>query len=215
YEWMVNGSAPVTSASTSANLSMPIVISSGSNVCVKAVSSCGNSSTQRCKNISDGKPTTPGNIASNPAASGLCGRNDAEFSVASVLNATGGYTWTVPGGASITSGQGFNSIQADFPGNFTSGNVCVKASNACGNSPQRCVLVKGTPPTPSISGSSTPCTEGENYSANAIGANNYNWTAPAGAIILGQGNPNVLIIFSNNNTGNINVTASNDCGSSG
>lgn len=62
------------------------------------------------------------------------------YSIAPVPGATG-YTWTVPAGASFT-GQGTTSITVDWTGVANgSYEVCVTASNACGNSVATCVPV--------------------------------------------------------------------------
>ncbi|MFN8166285.1 MAG: hypothetical protein U0X76_08980 [Bacteroidia bacterium] len=50
------------------------------------------------------------------------------------------YLWTVPSGASIVSGQGSSSVNVNF--GTTGGNVCVTASNGCGNSSQQCKAVQ-------------------------------------------------------------------------
>ena len=42
------------------------------------------------------------------------------------------YIWTLPPGASIASGAGTNSITVNFSGTATSGNICVKGENKCG-----------------------------------------------------------------------------------
>jgi hypothetical protein len=49
------------------------------------------------------------------------------------------YTWTVPSGAVITSGQGTASITVKFGCN--SGNVTVRANNGCGSSTTRSLAV--------------------------------------------------------------------------
>ncbi len=57
------------------------------------------------------------------------------YSVPAIANATG-YTWTLPAGASITSGSNTNSITVTFSGSASSGNVTVLGTNiGCGNGP--------------------------------------------------------------------------------
>lgn len=60
------------------------------------------------------------------------------YSISPVANAAS-YSWTVPVGASITSGQGSSSIISTF--GSTEGNVCVNASNGCGTGNQICQAV--------------------------------------------------------------------------
>jgi hypothetical protein len=74
----------------------------------------------------------PGTISGDdsvcPGESGLI------YSISQVPNATG-YTWSVPAGAILVSGQGTNSITVDYPSGATSGSVSVFAFNACGTGP--------------------------------------------------------------------------------
>jgi hypothetical protein len=65
----------------------------------------------------------------------VCGaETNISYTVPVVTGATN-YTWTVPPGAAITSGQGTNSIVVTYPGGSTSGDVTVFAtSGACNTS---------------------------------------------------------------------------------
>lgn len=60
-------------------------------------------------------------------------QSNVVYSLPVLTNVT--YTWSVPQGASITSGQGTNKIKVSFGANAKSGNVSVFISNACGSSP--------------------------------------------------------------------------------
>jgi uncharacterized protein (TIGR02145 family) len=51
--------------------------------------------------------------------------------VAAAVTGASGYTWTVPAGATIASGQGTPTITVIFSSNYTSGNITVRATNAC------------------------------------------------------------------------------------
>ncbi|MBL1233602.1 MAG: gliding motility-associated C-terminal domain-containing protein [Flavobacteriales bacterium] len=83
----------------------------------------------------------PGAITGN---SNVCVGVASTFSISPVANAAG-YTWTVPAGWTINSGQGTTSITAT-PG--STGNICVTASNLCGTSGSTCFPV--TVNTPSV-----------------------------------------------------------------
>ncbi|MFN8166751.1 MAG: hypothetical protein U0X76_11455 [Bacteroidia bacterium] len=74
-------------------------------------------------------PATPGAITGS--ASVCSGATGVAYSIAAVSGATG-YTWTLPTGASITSGANTNSIVVTF--GSTSGTVSVTANNTCGSS---------------------------------------------------------------------------------
>jgi hypothetical protein len=73
-----------------------------------------------------------GTIGSVSGATTICGPTfNVAYSVPVVPGATS-YTWTVPPGANIGSGQGTNSIMANYPAGSNSGNVTVFAtSGAC------------------------------------------------------------------------------------
>ncbi len=74
-------------------------------------------------------PDQPGNIMGIAAV--CAGDTGQGYAIAAVSGATG-YTWTVPTGASITSGQGTTAIEVTF--GSTSGDITVTANNACGSS---------------------------------------------------------------------------------
>ncbi len=66
----------------------------------------------------------------------VCPGTAYNYSASSVNAAS--YTWTVPAGWTINSGQGTSTINAT-PG--SAGSICVKAVNACGTSAQTCLSV--------------------------------------------------------------------------
>jgi hypothetical protein len=84
---------------------------------------CGESSPQ-CISISINRPTTPGSITGDDrVCEGVTGK---VYAIASVPDATN-YIWTVPPGASLTSGSGTPTITVNF--GTTSGEVCVRTDN--------------------------------------------------------------------------------------
>ncbi|MCW8897739.1 MAG: gliding motility-associated C-terminal domain-containing protein [Flavobacteriales bacterium] len=93
--------------------------------------------------------TQPGAITGN---SNVCTGVASTFSIPPVANAAG-YTWTVPAGWTINSGQGTTSITAT-PG--STGNICVTANNLCGTSAPRCFAV--TVSNPSVAPTSATAT---------------------------------------------------------
>ncbi len=161
-------------------------------------------------------PSTPGSITGN--VSPCINANSVIYSIVPVSGANS-YTWTAPGDATITAGQGTTSVTVNF--GSSSGNMTVTASNSCGSSsasilPISISNVPGIPGT--ISGNTSPCTgsTGINYSISAVsGATSYTWTVPSGAVVTaGQGTTSVLVNFSST-PGDITVAASNTCGTSG
>jgi hypothetical protein len=91
-----------------------------------------------------GALANPGPISGNII---VCQGQDSEsYSIDPVTNATG-YTWTVPDGAVIVSGQNTNAILVDYSLNAVSGIIAVYGTNPCGNGPpsQLPVIVNALP----------------------------------------------------------------------
>lgn len=208
YQWQLNNAnitgatGPTYSASTA-----------GSYTCT-VTSSCGFTISNTLVLIAATVPPAPGIIAGQ--ISGLCGGVTTTYAITAVNTATN-YTWTVPAGTTLNSGQGTVSISVTYPANFTTGTVSVKASNSCGTSASRSASVKAAPDTPgTITGSSTACANQTLvYSiAPVSGASSYSWTVPKGAIIQsGQGTNSVTIKFKTS-SGSVRVRSNNNCGSS-
>jgi len=85
-------------------------------------------------------PNTPA-IPSGPAT--FCLGGTGTYTVAAVSGAIY-YTWSVPSGATITSGQGTTSINVMF--GSTSGTISVTATNSCGISPASTLTVTNGAP---------------------------------------------------------------------
>jgi hypothetical protein len=141
------------------------------------------------------------------------------YSIAPVSGATS-YTWTVPAGSTITSGQGTNSATVTF--GSTSGNITVTASNSCGTSSAATFAVtlnSAAPSTPgAISGPLNVCesSSSNSYSiAPVSGATSYTWTVPAGATITSGQGTTTITLSAGSLGGTVSVTASSTCGTSG
>ncbi|NTW31445.1 MAG: hypothetical protein HGB12_02260 [Bacteroidetes bacterium] len=147
----------------------------------------------------------------------FCAGATGTFSISAVPGANN-YTWTVPAGTGITSGQGTTSIDVTF-GSY-SGNLCVTANNNCENSQASCIeVVVNTPPsTPgNITGTSAVAkgTAPVSYTVAAVlGATTYNWTVPTGASIAsGSGTSTIVVNYPcSASSGNVTVTAQSSCG---
>lgn len=144
------------------------------------------------------------------------------YTIPSVSGATG-YTWSVPTGATITSGQNTTSIIVSYSGSAANGNICVYASVPCGNGPSACIpvrVVNAKPVKPlAISGPVYPCsnTTGKIYSCTTVpNASTYTWVVPNNAVITsGQGTNRITIDFNSSFvSGTIKVSASNCIGTS-
>ena len=143
------------------------------------------------------------------------------YSISSVADATT-YTWSVPSGATITSGQGTTSITVNFGCSAISGNITVTPSSGSGNGAPSSlgVTVTGVSAAGLIAGSSAVDAgdSGDVYSISSVsGATTYTWTVPSGATIAsGQGTTSITVNYSCSAvSGTVQVTPGNTNGCSG
>ncbi|MCB0643560.1 MAG: hypothetical protein KDC44_18060, partial [Phaeodactylibacter sp.] len=214
YIWTIPPGATIVSGGNGTNtIEINWSGSAGGQVCVSGANACG-FGPQACIFVTiDAVPTTP--VVSGPTV--VCPFDIEVYMVTNDPNVTN-YSWTVPAGAIIMNGQGSNSITVNW-GSSSGGDVCVVASNNCGNSMPACLpVVAGTlPAVPVVSGPATVCIgDVVNYTTPADPlATNYAWTVPSCATILsGQGTNSISVEWANPpcSGGNICVTASNNCG---
>ncbi len=219
YTWTVpagwGGSSTTNSISVSAG-------TTAGNITVKANNGCG-SSTARSLAVSPGTlPATPGVITITGGAATVCTGDNRTYTVPLVSGLT--YTWVAPTGATITTGQGTNSITINFTASFTSpGTLSVSARNSCGNGSARTLSIsKATLARPAaivVSGGIAKVCPGDSrtYSTTAVAGMTYNWVVPAGATITsGQGSSSITVSYTPNfvANGTMSVTANNACGTS-
>ncbi len=216
YIWTVPPGAVITGGSSTNEITVNFGTTDG-EICVQTENSCGRSEAVCASIVMTETPATPGSIT---GTSSLCQYTSASYSISSVPEATG-YVWTVPSGASITSGGGTTTIDVLF--GTASGNVGVAAQSICGTSGVRnfAVTVINPPPTPgAISGDMVvpPGSTGEVYTISAVsGANptGYNWYITSGdASIVSSTNTTSVTINFGSTPGPVElcVTASNSCG---
>ena len=206
---------------SNASTSNPIIITTAGIYSVSVTDNNGCLGTASATTTTQGSaPATPAEITGN--IGGVCNSSGNIYTISAVPN-TSFYTWTVPAGATITSGQSSTSINVSFGNTFTGGNIIVAASNACGQSPSnnpRVLSIQGAAATPgTISGQvSGLCSQVATvYTIAAVnGASSYTWTVPANVVIgSGQGSTSVTLNFANNFTsGSICVRANSTCGNS-
>lgn len=159
----------------------------GGWVAVYTENNC-NISFSRSKNIIlDKAPAIPSAI--NGPSSGICWQQNVVYSVQKVDDLN--YTWTVTPPAIISSGQGSNSITINYPLYVYNGTITVTASNRCGISSVRSLIVRSVPATPGIiTGPVTVCSNstGNVYSINPVAsAGTYTWIGPTGSEISVNG----------------------------
>lgn len=139
YDWQVTGGTITGgNGSTIVQVTWNASGSSGS-VCASAVNACG-TSVPNCLNVTLGAPPAQPDIMGNGA---ICAGTTGTYSILPINNISG-YTWTVPAGATIVSGQNtttLNVLWTTTPG----GNICVSANSGCGSGPQDCFPVVVTP----------------------------------------------------------------------
>lgn len=140
------------------------------------------------------------------------------YSISTVNNATD-YTWTLPAGATINTGDNTESISVDYNIGSTSGTIMVEPSNQCGtgNSSSLSITVNPLPDNAGvISGPDTVC-QGETGVTYTVGpitdATNYIWSIPAGASIVQNNTTSIVVDFTNSAiSGNVSVYGTNSCG---
>ena len=180
-------------------------------------------------------PAVPGAITTTRAnVCSIAGTNaTAIYSVAPVaLALANGYTWTVPEGALIVGTATGNSIAVSYAGDFTAGNVTVKASNGVGPSLTAATLAvartSGAVAPAALVGPVAGLCSGTAYNYSfAAGANaqTYTITGPVGSVVTSADNAsnttsNVIttsnlaftVLYSTAIV-NISIVANNPCGS--
>lgn len=153
-------------------------------------------------NVTDLTLGTPGNI---DGPLNICqGQAGLSYSVPAITNATS-YSWSLPAGATISSGINTNSITVNYSSIATSGNITVIGNNSCGNSSasNSFSVVANPLPNITISGNSTIC-NGDTVILTASGASTYSWSA--GSSVSTQ-----TFTPSSNTTVSITGTDSNNC----
>ena len=119
-------------------------------------------------------PSAAGSIT-GPSA--LCNGASATYSISPVSGATS-YSWNVPSGSNIISGQNTTSISIVF--GVTPGNISVTPGNSCGNGTAATLAVANNPGlAPTIGATTTPSTSvcaGSAVTLSGTGGVSYVWT---------------------------------------
>ena len=134
YNWSVPAGATITSGQGSISITVDFDGSfGGGNIAVQGTNACGTGST---RNLSvTGAPGLPGVVTGDLT---ICpGQSGVQYDIATVAGASS-YAWSLPGGTTITSGQGTKTILSTWGTNPATGlNLSVNASNGCGTSANR------------------------------------------------------------------------------
>ena len=219
YIWTVPSGATIIGpqSGTSITVDYSTLFNSGL-ITVAAVNICGQNPVNNPRQLAvTSVPPAPGPITG--PVNGLCSQTAVVYSIAPVFAATS-YTWTVPAGVTIVSGQGTTSITVSFSSTFFDGSISVFASNACTQGASTSLTIQGPTTIPgAITGSTIgDCRqESQVYSIAAVtGATSYTWTVPSRVTILeGQGTASIKTKFDDDFvTGDICVYTNNSCGRS-
>ena len=152
YAWNVPAGAVIASGANTNAITVNFAGNATSgNITVSGNNLCGNGTAS---------PNFPVTVNALPAAASaitgdasVClGSSGHVYSVPVITNATN-YTWSIPTGATITSGQNSSSITLTFGPSAVSGNVTVLGVNSCGNgtiSPNFAVSVHAIPSAPVV-----------------------------------------------------------------
>jgi|GEM_PF-3484794 len=163
----------------------------------------------RCNLSNFELPVQPSVISGN---TNPCANSVQTYSVDNIQNVT--YTWQVPNGWTIISGQGTNQIT--ISPNSTAGTIIVTPSNLFGTGPSQTLLVTpvGNAPTQpeNIFGNNTPCIGStQNYSVTNQPNVTFDWNLPAGWTLVSGNGTNAIVVTVGTASGEISVTPSNAC----
>ncbi|MBK7964632.1 MAG: T9SS type A sorting domain-containing protein [Bacteroidetes bacterium] len=133
YFWTVPSGATIASGQGTGTIMVDFSGSyGGGSISVVAQNGCGNGAA-RSLTVTG----APGIASPITGPVGLCANQNYNYGVSTVAGAST-YTWTVPSGFTILSGQGTKDIVAKAGANPASGlTISVRASNACGTGPAR------------------------------------------------------------------------------
>jgi hypothetical protein len=214
YNWQLPQYMVFVGSNTTSNVITVRVLPqfTGGTVTVSAGNACGDSG-QRSRTVSSSPPAAPGAV--NGQRTGLCDTDSVLYFVTSP-NPSVSYIWTAPPGATITSGQGNDSIYVTY-GFSGSGTFTVVAVNNCGTSAVRSFTVSVLPDRPGLITAGAPPCIGTTVSYSiqpVLGALQYNWLVTSGGTIVGTSvQKNVSIAWSGiPSSQTMTVRAVNACG---
>jgi len=151
YVWTLPNGATIASGSGTTNITVNFAGNASSgNVSVYGNNLCGNGTASNFPVTVNALPSAAGTISGDAnVCSGSAGH---VYSVQAITGATS-YTWVIPAGATITAGQGSNSVTISFGTSAVSGNITVLGTNTCGTgtaSPNFAVTVNPVPNAPVV-----------------------------------------------------------------
>lgn len=221
YVWTVPPGAAIVSGTNTNSIAVNYSgLATSGHVKVKGTNDCGDGIISEAFTVAvNSLPAAAGVIMGTAA---VCeAMTGVKYSVPVIANATG-YTWTLPSGVDITSGDNTNEIIVKITAGASAGNITVKGINDCGAgtvSTAFSITVGKLPiAAGTITGTATICqgTNGIAFSLpSVLYASGYTWTVPSGVSIASGANTNsIMVNFSDNaSSGNITAEGTNTCGS--
>ena len=213
YSWTVPPGSVIMEGQNTPSIEVVWGDTSG-NVSVIAGNLCGTSNPSVKPITMLDIPSTPGPIQGPDS---LCQLSTALYSVEELPDAVS-YTWYVPEGTVILSGQSTRTVEIRW--NTAAGPIHVVAGNLCGTSePQtkyiRSILLPG--PAEIINGADTVCLNHDSFIYTTIpvsGADSYIWELPPGAYITnGEGTDSIRVNYGPDAvSGLLSVSGNNSCG---
>ena len=211
FSWTINGGTIVSGNGTSS-----VVVDWGNigtaTLSVVENTVCGKQGPDTLTCIISNPPVSPLIIFSNDT---ICSFTPNQtYSV--INNPTSNYLWTVPVGATITSGQGTNAITVNWGNQNSTGSVTVTEVSVCGNGAlaQQPIVVLPLPTNPIIVGPDSVCPgqTSVQYSVSNVYGSTYNWTVTNGTIVSGNNTNSILVNWSSSNPGSVTISQNNLCG---
>lgn len=196
------------SGSSSTNSISVTVGSTGGDISVVPVNSCGNGTSQNMSITVSTIPVLPSAIDGNPD---VCEGTQETYSVA-IDPDVDSYSWTIPSGWTGSS----NTHEITVTVGANDGNITITPSNNCGTGPTQSMAVvvsnSGPAQPDPIEGDFTVCAGStETYSVpEDVAVESYSWTLPDGW--SGSSTSNEITVTVGANGGEISVIPSNQCG---
>lgn len=191
-----------------------------SYVMVKSYNDCG-SIAGRSLYVERKNPSVP-SLISGP--SNVCefiapNGTDAGYSVDQEANVSS-YTWTLPSGALNVVGQGTHAISFLYPNGYAGGSINVTATNGCGTSGPRSLMVAplypGAPSAIDVENTEECPNREFTYSLSSLPIQTtwVNWSIPSGGTITdGDGTSSITVSYiSDAINGEVVVQTTNNCG---
>ena len=225
YEWSLPSGMTITSGSGTVSIQTSFSGVISGSVRVRAIRSCGYSA---WNSISVGSIATPSSISGPTRVCGAvvytiadgvltsAAQTSLNYSVTEVAGMT--YTWSVPTGMTIASGQGTSAIVVTVvPANFTSGQITVTAASTssptCISSVRTLNISKGVS---TITGPTTICNlTSATYSVPSASGSAFTWSVPTWmTIVSGQGTNEISVTMSAtaNSAQPMSVAITTNCG---